>query len=136
MLMIYWKCAPNLNKYVIDNELQFSNPITKIMVMRKIKWHSCHQWIFRLMRNMMTYLLYIGYQDFTGIHTEKGIPLCMMSTLPWEPWCSNLSFIYNQYMMLDNNYFRHIRACFCRQFWHVVGYRDIIKITFNFKELW
>ena len=44
-----------------------------------------------------------------------------MPDLPWYPWCSNLSFIYNQYMMLDNNYFRHIhvRACFCCQFWQV-----------------
>ena len=73
---------------------------------------------------LITIILVIGLPESFEI---KGyfyyIPIThwMMPDLPWYPWCSNLSFIYNQYMMLDNNYFRHIhvRACLWRQFWQV-----------------
>lgn len=34
--------------------------------------HSCHQWIFCLSRNLMTFLVYIETQNFTRIHIEKS----------------------------------------------------------------
>ena len=58
--------------------LKFPRTMENILDLTKnqtlqITSHSCYQWIFRLMRKMMPYLLYIGYQTFTKIHIQKGI---------------------------------------------------------------
>ena len=42
---------------------------------------------------------------------EHKYPLFTISDLIWWPWCSNLSFIDDQFMMLDEYYFRKICAC-------------------------
>jgi len=64
--------------------------LPKILVMTKknmrpITCHSCHQWVFCLTRNMINYLLYIGYQNFTRIHIEKkytaGFSICSTKEL-------------------------------------------------------
>ena len=52
--------------------------LTEIQAMIKgniwlITSHSSHHWIFCLTRNMMTFLVYIEYQNFTRIHIEEII---------------------------------------------------------------
>ena len=50
--------------------------LTEILAMTKrnswlVTSHSSHHWIFCLTRNMMTFLVYIEYQNFTRIHIEE-----------------------------------------------------------------
>jgi hypothetical protein len=52
--------------------------LTEILAMTKrnnwlITSHLSHHWIFSLTSNIMTFLVYIEYQNFTRIHIEKII---------------------------------------------------------------
>jgi hypothetical protein len=81
---------------------------TKVLILTKknywqISIHSCCQWIFRLARSMVTSLLYIEYQNFTRIQTEKAILLVQVRALKLSRSCLEF-FSVNIWLMLLREY--------------------------------
>jgi hypothetical protein len=80
--------------------------LTEVLTMTKkniwlITSHSSHHWIFYLARNMITFLVYIEYQNFTRIRIEEIILQVLIFFA--ESNCGNNSKLHNSlvYVLLS-----------------------------------
>jgi hypothetical protein len=69
---------------------------TKILAMKKRTSHSSHHWIFCLIRNMMTFLVYFAYQNFTRINMWHIILQMLLLFQDHKSFISSLNVLFSK----------------------------------------